>query len=251
MDDVLPARLLIPKFPMPGTFLLLAWSTFLPNQTGPADSPSIPRSVQEAALRATVRILDGGGGGTGSGVIVGRGGPFVYVLTAGHVVGQAERVTVQTFSTKEPRKVANVYSGAKVVGRSPQDQDLALIRLAVGEEPPGVLRICPPEMAPPGKKPFRVLICHCQADGLPVCQEEEVLGKKRVHRPEAAAANLLWEVKGRPRKGHSGGALADGRGYLLGICSGASGEKGYYVPPETIQAFLKANGYSWLYQRSP
>jgi len=236
---------------MPGTFLLLAWSTFLPGQTGPSDSPSIPRTVQEAALRATVRILDGGGGGTGSGVIVGRGGPFVYVLTAGHVVGQAERVTVQTFSSQEPRKVANVFAGARVVARSQPDQDLALIRLTMGEEPPGVLRICPPEKAPPGKKPFRVLACHCQADGLPVCQEEEVIGKKRVHRPEAAAAIPLWEVKRRPLKGHSGGALADERGYLLGICSGASGGKGYYVPPETIQAFLKTNGYPWLCQQSP
>ena len=234
---------------MHGSFLLLAWLTFLPAQTKPSDSSSFPRAVQEAALRATVRIVEGEG--SGNGVIVGQGGLFVYVLTAGHVVGRTERVTVQTFSIKEPRKVANIFSGAKVVARSGDDEDLALIRLAMGEAPPGVLPICPPEKVSAGRKPFRALSCHCENETPPVCQEEEVAGKKKVRRPEAASAIPLWEVKRRPLKGHSGSALADRRGFLLGICSGASGDNGYYVPPETIQAFLKTNGYSWLFRESP
>jgi hypothetical protein len=42
------------------------------------DSPDFPKSSQEAAVTATVRVRNGTRGIEGSGAVVGRGGPFVY-----------------------------------------------------------------------------------------------------------------------------------------------------------------------------
>jgi hypothetical protein len=61
----------------------------------------------------------------------------------------------------------------------------------------------------------------------------------------------FWEASGKPTAGRSGGLLMNRQGYLLGICSGISGETGYYCHIEEIHRFLKSNALSWLYEEAP
>jgi S1-C subfamily serine protease len=82
----------------------------------------------------------------GSGVIIRQPGPFVYVLTAQHVVEQAERVDVAVFSAQSYPTPDRAGLSAEVIARD-KDADLALHRFPAR----AAARICPPRSVPDGK----------------------------------------------------------------------------------------------------
>jgi len=214
--------------------------------TGAADFPD---ALQRSAAAATVRVVNGAGKAVGSGTIVKKSGPFVYILTANHVVDGEERPVIVTFPAGATAESDDhTYRSAKVIARTKQG-DLALIRLAAGDGWPEPLPVCPPELVP-RETAFPVLSVGC-AEGAkgPSCWADRVRGKKRVRKKGQKEAAYFWEVTKKPVSGRSGGPLVDRRGYLLGVCSGSNGDLGYYCHIDEVHAFLRTNGFRWLYSK--
>jgi hypothetical protein len=204
-----------------------------------------PEELQARARYATVRVVNCTCRTEGSGAVVGQSGPFVYVLTAAHVVAKAEKLEVHTFSADSYPKPEKVYDSAEVVAQSRDAADLALIRIPTRDRAPGVLTICPPDAVP--ARAFAALSVGCDDGKAPTCQTEEARGKKQVRRPGETQDATCWQVARKPAAGRSGGPLLDARGRVVGVCSGAADSGGYYSHAEAIHAFLKTNAYRWLY----
>jgi hypothetical protein len=218
----------------------------VPGQVEVIDSKYFSREMQVAAVEATVRVKNAASGANGTGVIVGRSGPVVYVLTACHNAEKADRVEVVTFSKTSYPNPEQVYRSAEVVARW-KEQDLAVLRLVTRDAMPGTVHICPPRLVPTGKD-FPGLTVGCRKAEAPSCQADTVREKKVVRRGGEESTAVVWELAGAPQEGRSGGPLLDKRGYLLGVCSGGSDRKSYYCHVEVIHRFLKRNGLEWLYE---
>jgi len=209
-------------------------------------SDAFSKEQQEAALMATVRIVNVSRGFDGSGAVIGRNGPLVYILTAAHVVEAGARLEVQTFSRDTYPKPAAVYKSGEVIARSKSSAaDLALIRLATGDMLPGSLSVCPPRLAPRGGS-FPVLSSGCGGSNPPTCEADKVEHAFQVEKTGEAGKALFWRTGKRPVKGRSGGPLVDRQGKLLGICSVASDNAGYYSHLDEINQFLRESGFRWL-----
>ncbi len=221
------------------TLLLL-----VPGDVEVLESKDFPKEAQLRALTAGVRVVNSTADATGSGVLLRRNGPVVYVLTAAHVVAGAKRLEVATFSTESYPKPAALYRSAEVIATS-EELDLAVLRWTTRDALPGAMEVCPTTKVPEGKN-FTALSVGCADGGAPTCALEEVKAKRRVRKPGAEVAVLCWETAAAPVKGRSGGPLVDARGYLIGVDSGAGDGKGYYIHIEAIHGFLKANGLKWL-----
>jgi hypothetical protein len=126
---------------------LLAW--LVPGQLVEADD--FPRPLQMKVVAASVRIVNRGEKVEGSGVIVGRKAGSLYVLTTAHLVSGQGRLEIATFSAESYPQEARVYTGAEVLARTKDVRDLALIRLATDDAPPGCLPLCPERLLPFGQ----------------------------------------------------------------------------------------------------
>lgn len=209
------------------------------------ESEDFAKELQRKAVAATVRIVSVANKHEGSGVVVGQGGGFVYILTAQHLIGRADKLEVHVYSQDSYPKPASVYRSVKVLAED-KDQDLALLRLATADRMPDRLRICPADSIP-NKKQFSALAVGCDFGQAPSCVVDEVQDKKRVRRRAGDPPVWIWEMKQRSAKGRSGGPLIDTRGYVLGICSGRSDEHGYFATVEGMHQFLKDQGFKWLF----
>jgi len=161
-------------------FLLLL---LLPGEVPTVESKEFARAVQVAAVTATVRVVNGTKTLEASGVIVGRNGPFVYILTAGHVAEDGDSLEIATFSAKSHPKPETVYRSGKVLARS-LTPDLAVIQLATSDALPGTARLCPSSLAPEDGN-FAGLTTGCSGGAAPSCVLEKMLGKRRVTKPGA------------------------------------------------------------------
>jgi S1-C subfamily serine protease len=224
--------------------IALALLLLVPGDVDVIDSKEFPKEAQVRALTATVRVVNSTADITGSGVILRRSGPVVYVLTAAHVVAGAKKLEVATFSTDSYPKAAIVYRSAEVIATS-TDLDLAVLRWTTRDAMPGVMEICPASKVPEGKN-FPALSVGCADGAAPTCVLEAVKAKRNVRKPGAEVAVPCWETAEAPVKGRSGGPLIDARCYLIGVDSGAGDGKGYYTHIEAILTFLKANGLKGL-----
>jgi S1-C subfamily serine protease len=208
----------------------------------PAPDGGFSEAQQRQAITATVRVRDVAADAEGSGIVIGRSGPVVYLLTASHVVEGADQVEVAVFSAASQRKPSAVYRSVRVIARE-RHSDLALLRLTTKDELPGGLSVCPPGRPLPGKD-LLALAVGCGERG-PSCLVETVQ-RKRLRRSPESEVVVVWEGRHAQAKGRSGGPLVDRRGWVIGICSGTSGGKGYYCHVEAIHRFLKANGLEHL-----
>jgi hypothetical protein len=207
------------------------------------------KEQQERALATTVRLLNQVRHSRGSGILLGKNGPTVYVLTASHVVADAREVDVETFSAASYPRPAKVYRFAEVIGRSGQGTlDLALIRFSasdpIGEKVPiSKMKAYPPT--------FLALSAGCSTGRPPSCSVESVVSTRLARREGQTAQALYWETKERPARGRSGGPLLDARGRLIGVCCGSNGDAGYYCHIDEIVRFLKQQGLHWLVAEDP
>jgi S1-C subfamily serine protease len=208
------------------------------------ESRDFAKNVQVRATTATVRVVNGAKA-EGSGALLKRNGPLVYVLTANHVVDGAKRVEVSTYSTASHPRPAATYR-ADVIAQA-GGPDLAVLRFTTADEMPGSVPICPASKVPEGQK-FTALSVGCPGGAAPTVALESVQARRRVRRPDADDTVLCWQTEKTPARGRSGGPLLDRRGLLIGLDSGAGDGKGYYVHVEEIHAFLKRNGLEWLYE---
>ena len=225
--------------------LLLTCLLLIPGQVTAPDPADFPEALQTRALKATVRVHNPTKKTEGSGVIVGRTGTFVYVLTAYHIVTGADGVEVTVFAEKSDSKVHKIYRNGRVVAKSADLRDLALVRMVADEKTLSVLQICPVGEAPKTEG-FPALALGCAADEAPTAIVHNGLGKKKVRLKADGEMAYFWESPGTVVKGRSGGPIIDKRGYVVGICSGTSDGKGYFTHVDEIHRFLKKNAFSWL-----
>jgi S1-C subfamily serine protease len=219
--------------------LALALLLSVPAEIQALDSKEFTKEAQVRAVTATVRVYNATKEVGGSGVLVGRNGPLVYVLTANHVVDGTKRLEVSTYTADSHPRAAAVYKGAEVVAQS-AEADLAVVRLTTRDETPAPVLL-----------DFVALSVGCGRGEAPECLLEDVKDRRRVRKPGAARAVLCWEAARAPAKGRSGGPLIDRHGYLIGVDSGAGDGKGYYTHADEVQTFLKQNGLEWLGEEKP
>lgn len=227
--------------------MALTLLALLPAELPVIESRAFDRAAQEKALQATVRIVNVRRSSEGSGAILRRSGPFVYFLTAAHVVAGTDDLQVQTFTAASYPKPATVYRSAEVVAQS-AESDLAVLRVATTDALPGQLPLAGADDAPPTGG-FTALSSGCAAGTAPTCESQQVLGKKHVRRPGQDGQTWCWEVKKPSAKGRSGGPLVDRKGRLIGVASGTDGTRGYVIHPQEIHAFLRANALDWLSEK--
>jgi hypothetical protein len=201
--------------------------------------------MQETAVLATVRVRNLTEGTEGSGVLIGKGGPFVYFLTARHVVEGATNLEVAVLSRDSYPKPRATYLSTAVVAEKNGLVDLALLRLATTDSLPAGIRLCPERLVPT-ERDFPGLSVGCETGKEPACLLVKVAGKRQVRRQEKGETASFWEVDRKHATGRSGSPLLDKRGYLLGVCSGTNREKTYFTHPDEVRAFLKQNGFGWL-----
>lgn len=213
------------------------------------ESKEFTTAVQQAAVEATVRIEDKGRRTEGSGVILRKRGPWMYVLTANHVVAGASKLQISTYSQKSYPQPEAIYPAVTVLARS-EVADLALVRITTNDTPPAILPVCDGKKASKDKS-FSVLTAGCSGGKPPTPQIDQVVDRKLVKRTAEDSPALVWEVKDRPQQGRSGGPMVDRTGQLIGICSGRSDGKGYFCHVEAIHSFLQSQGHGWLSQEGP
>ena len=228
--------------------LLFTWILLLTQGIETVDSSEFPRTLQIRAMTATVRIKNTTLKTEGSGVIVGRNSSVVYILTAQHVVKDANQLEVATFSEKSYPNENKIYREAKIVAKSGDLRDLALLRVATDDQMPGQLSIRSLSVPLEGNG-FYALSCGCSEGRGPTCLIKKVTGKKRVGRKVGGEVATFWEWPEGGTRGRSGGPLVDRRGDLIGICSGTSDGKSYFSHTEEIHGFLKQNAFHWLLER--
>ena len=208
-----------------------------------AIDPHFPRSVQLAALAATVRVMHPESRQRGSGVVVARANNFVYILTAAHLVPEGppgDEVEVQFFSAADWPKPLGEVRRAVVKVRA-RDVDLAVLWL-VAPDATSVLPVCPPTATRGQRLPMTVLTVGCDRSA-PTAIVDRARMVKFIEVPYHAN---FYETDVAQAPGRSGGPLVDGRGYVIGVCSGTRGGKGYYVSTSEIHDVLRKNGLDWI-----
>jgi S1-C subfamily serine protease len=180
-------------------------------------------------------------------VAVGRDRAFVYVLTAGHLVPEAagDEVDVQFYAPADWPKPAGPVRRGLVKARAP-DVDLAVLWVVAPDSTP-VLPLCPITATVGQRLPMPGLTVGCDR-GAPTAAVDQVRAIKYVADPYRAN---FYETDHAQLPGRSGGPLVDGRGYLIGVCSGTRGGKGYYVSTSEIHNVLRRAGFDWLAAAPP
>jgi S1-C subfamily serine protease len=100
------------------------------------------------AVSATVRIVNRRQRSEASGVLVGRKEGAVYVLTAAHVVRDADRIRLSTYAERCYPNPLKTYEGIEVVAQTRDVRDLALLRIATTDPIPALMTLCPSSQLP-------------------------------------------------------------------------------------------------------
>ena len=205
------------------------------NADATTETEHFPKAVQWKAIEATVRVQNDVDQSTGSGVIFASKGPFVFVLTADHVVGTSKWVKVELFDADTYPQASRAIT-ASVVAKSKED-DLAVLRFASQQKPTTITLA---ETVHTDAE--HVLSVGCSHETPPTSVANQITGSSLVKRDKTSKPTRMWQVEKESVTGRSGGPLLDRNGNLIGIASGISEGKSYFCHLETIQRFLKETG---------
>ena len=206
---------------------------------GAPGSTDFDANVTALAIAATVQVVDRAQGTSGSGVVVGQETPFVYVLTASHVVSAAKAIELRAIERHFSGNKVLTFPSPELIGRD-AEADLAVLRVSTWNWKPAVLRVSPPTHFPQAR--FRALTTGYDDDRIPKCMPATVECRCQVRKSPDAPAGWMWQLDVAQDEGRSGGGLVDQNGYLIGIASGVNDHKGYYSDIESIYRFLGRNG---------
>ncbi|MCA9247236.1 MAG: trypsin-like peptidase domain-containing protein [Planctomycetales bacterium] len=211
-------------------------------------SEDTEETLVQRIRRATVRIEQRTGSGTGSGVVVGIRPPFTYVLTAQHVVAAAGEIVITDYSQDLDLDAAAVHSSVRLVATDPE-LDLALVRFVTSNSQQPFLKVTNLTSATTNfnsatKK--NCLASACLEGKLPKTHPVTARGPVRIRRVIGTKGVECWQIEPALEPGSSGGGLVSFSGELLGIASGTAQQRGYYGYSGEIVKFLKSCGYGWL-----
>lgn len=194
--------------------------------------------LQQAAVRATVRIPSHGG----TGVIIGQDPSMrTYILTAAHVLDRPN-ASIDLFNGRN----GGFRLWSQTILARNQRTDLALLRIQLDVKVQ-VLPVCPTELSPNGSY-IPTLSVGCDGMRSPYCWTCY----------SNFDSDRKWVLTRRaPHNGRSGGPLVDKYGFVVGICSrttvnrGRDIPPGYYCRPRAIRDLCEEAGEAWLFQQHP
>jgi S1-C subfamily serine protease len=226
------------------TTMLVSGFSFLPGQAQIAEAAEFTKEQQVTATLATVRVRNTSVDREGSGVLIGKRGEYVFILTAQHIVQGGDRFEVAVYA-KESSRPHKIYPSAEILAQMQGLGDLALLRLRTDDSMPSYLQVCPVAKVPK-EMPISMLTAGCESGKAPTVIVEKGVEKKLAQRREGDEKATFWEVAAKYPPGRSGGPLIDKQAYLLGVCSGTNRDKTYFTHIDEIHRFLIRHGYRWL-----
>jgi len=207
-------------------------------------------SIQQETILATVHIINDKKKTFGAGVLLNPTGAFTYVLTAAHMVEGADSVDVLVFDAKSYPKAVKIYRSQSITRARDRQPDLAIVKLIGYKGESKGLKVCPLKGIP-REKSFAVLASACGENLAPTLRQLTVKDTVRAIKPNEDRTGKYFRTAEKSVKGQSGGPLVDAKGQLLGICSGANGDHGYFCHIEEIHAFLNAHDLKVLLKTEP
>lgn len=213
------------------------------------DDPAFPREKQKAAIEATVRIAHPATKGEGSGVVVLYEAGIAYILTAAHCVPptipNGDTVDVFFFSADALPKPKERIEGATVRERM-ANEDLAIISVPMATAPAMLPLPSSYKLDAEPRGPFPVMTVGCETNGAPGVVIDRVLGRRIIKKPDSTKG-MYWETEKRSQIGRSGGPMVSKDGYVIGICSGTQGNKGYFTHARDMLWALEQKSHNFLF----
>ena len=145
---------------------LMASVWLCPGQIPAIESPDFAKDKQMTTVLATVRIQNLSKNLEGSGVFIGKSAAFAYIFTSQHLIDGADRLEVAVFTKDSYPRPYKTYRSAEKAAEGRGLADLGLLRLAIREFEPSILRVCP-EGKIPKAMPLALLTAGCDTGTAP------------------------------------------------------------------------------------
>ena len=180
---------------------------------------------------------------SGTGVIIGTKDGNAYLLTAAHVIGDYDAVSLVISSRDNFPQAAFYPDEVKVLARWP-DPDVALITFASQGEV--VFRATARTGVAAAQGVSRTRAEYRPRQGPRYHGARGSYPRREFIARDGKQPAFFWQTEAPPQPGRSGGPLLDGHGRVIGIAVAKGGERGYYAHHDEIVAALKRTGHGWL-----
>lgn len=171
----------------------------------------------------------------GSGVVIGKSNTAVLILTAKHLFINQKQHRFQFFSPDSYPDPSITSADFKLLAES-KTADLALVEVRVKNIAPILsLQLAKKDVDWVGRNVHAI---GSRSGRAPVALAVKIESAIRIRIPDGETMEA-WQVSPAQLTGFSGGPLVDGNGTIIGIASGVSNGRGYYVQLSEIQRFFK------------